>query len=310
MRRRDFLALSLGAIAAIGCVAGRKEDAVKTAKFVAPQPQTDLIESIERAAIEEEQSAQEAMEEGIGSEDSQAVPKDNLEIVKESRELKPIVAQGDELELLTSVFKRLASVQKYIGFGNFNIISFDAMISLARTAKTVGAFTYAELTYLEKLFFRDAKAYGFFGEKVTTKLTEEIAQKEVFKAPNTGHYLYKGKAAQVYESVKKDIGDSIIMTSGVRGIPKQFYLFLAKTLECKGNYSEASHSLAPAGYSYHGIGDFDVGKVGYGEKNFTQDFAQTQEFEKLMQLGYIAIRYPRGNPYGVYFEPWHVEVVT
>jgi hypothetical protein len=259
------------------------------------------------AALEDEKMAEDIIEDGIGSQG--ATPKDHLAVTGQAQGLKPIVAEGTEFELLKATFARLNAVQKHIGFGNFNVISFDAMLSVAKASKTIGAFAKEESEYLERLFFFDAKAYGFFGSKVTDKMTETIAQKEIFKVPRTGHYLYQGQAAKVYESVKKDIGDTIVMTSGVRGIPKQFHLFLAKTIECKGDYSEASHSLAPAGYSYHGIGDFDVGKVGFGEKNFTQDFAGTKEFEKLMQLGYIAIRYPRGNPYGVYFEPWHVEVV-
>jgi LAS superfamily LD-carboxypeptidase LdcB len=28
-----------------------------------------------------------------------------------------------------------------------------------------------------------------------------------------------------------------------------------------------------------------------------------------MDLGYIKIRYPKGNPFGVRFEPWHIKVV-
>ncbi|MDR2638739.1 MAG: M15 family metallopeptidase [Helicobacteraceae bacterium] len=324
MRRRDFLALTLGTLGAVGCAAIR-ESSVKTrsgslakaqyplppARSIEPPAQNPAAISDEEQArlnaLEEEEIANNILEDGIGAQG--ATPKDHLTITQNVGALKPIVAEGKEFELLKATFDRLNAVQKHIGFGNFNVISFDAMISVAKASKPVGAFTEDELEYLEKLFFRDAKEYGFFGSKVTDKLTESIAQKEIFKVPRTGHYLYQGQAAKVYESVKKDIGDTIVMTSGVRGVPKQFHLFLAKTLECKGDYSEASHSLAPAGYSYHGIGDFDVGKVGYGEKNFTQEFAKTKEYEKLMQLGYIAIRYPRGNPYGVYFEPWHVEVV-
>ncbi len=50
------------------------------------------------------------------------------------------------------------------------------------------------------------------------------------------------------------------LTSGVRGVAKQFILFLAKAEANGGNLSLASRSLAPPGYSYHGVGDFDVGE--------------------------------------------------
>ena len=45
---------------------------------------------------------------------------------------------------------------------------------------------------------------------------------------------------------------------------KQMHLFLAKPRQSNGNLSKASSSLAPPGYSFHGIGDFDVGKIGLG----------------------------------------------
>jgi len=77
----------------------------------------------------------------------------------------------------------------------------------------------------------------------------------------------------------------------------------------KGNLSKASRSLAPPGHSYHGIGDFDVGKVGFGRKNFSEEFARTDEFHRLVELGYVDIRYPRDNLFGVRYEPWHIKVV-
>jgi LAS superfamily LD-carboxypeptidase LdcB len=46
-----------------------------------------------------------------------------------------------------------------------------------------------------------------------------------------------------------------------------------------------------------------------GHKNFTEAFAKTDEFKRLIDLGHVTIRYPRGNPYGVRYEPWHVGVV-
>ena len=70
----------------------------------------------------------------------------------------------------------------------------------------------------------------------------------------------------------------------------------------------ASRSLAPPGYSFHGVGDFDVGKKGYGIHNFTERFTQTNVYKNLTDLGYIKFRYERDNNFGVRFEPWHIEV--
>jgi D-alanyl-D-alanine carboxypeptidase len=52
-----------------------------------------------------------------------------------------------------------------------------------------------------------------------------------------------------------------------------------------------------------------VGKVGFGLKNFTEEFAQTAEFKRLLDLGYIGMRYPKENLLGVRYEPWHIKVV-
>jgi len=90
---------------------------------------------------------------------------------------------------------------------------------------------------------------------------------------------------------------------------KQFLLFLNKTRQSQGNLSMASRSLAPPGYSFHGVGDFDVGKKGYGIHNFTKRFTETKIYEKLNDLGFIKFRYEQNNTLGVRFEPWHIEVV-
>lgn len=41
---------------------------------------------------------------------------------------------------------------------------------------------------------------------------------------------------------------------------------------------------------------------------FTESFAQTREYETLMELGYVAMRYSERNPYGVRHEPWHIKI--
>jgi LAS superfamily LD-carboxypeptidase LdcB len=91
-------------------------------------------------------------------------------------------------------------------------------------------------------------------------------------------------------------------------VVKQMQLFVSKADRADGNLSLASRSLAPPGYSFHGVGDFDVGIKGWGARNFTDDFATTDEFKKLLDLGYIDIRYPADNRLGVRFEPWHIKV--
>ncbi|MBF0449037.1 MAG: D-alanyl-D-alanine carboxypeptidase family protein, partial [Magnetococcales bacterium] len=142
------------------------------------------------------------------------------------------------------------------------------------------------------------------------RMTESVHKREVVKILHSGNYLYKGKPVEMYNRIKRDIGKQVVLTSGIRSVVKQFFLFLSKAQASNGNLSLASRSLAPPGYSFHGIGDFDVGQVGYGKLNFTAQFANSDVFKRLQDLGYIDLRYTRDNMLGVRFEPWHIKVVS
>ena len=221
-----------------------------------------------------------------------------------------MVVTGDRLELLKSCRTKLARIQRVVGYGNFNILGFDDALKVARNYDSLtGGLERKEIDFYEELFDGDAHLYGFYGEKVLDRITATIGNREVVKIPHTGHYLFKGEPVRVYEAIRKQMGDTVVLTSGVRGVAKQMYLFVNKAVDTGGNLSMASRSLAPPGYSFHGAGDFDVGKKGFGYRNFTEDFARTDEYKKLRDLGYIDIRYPMGNLYGVRYEPWHVKVV-
>jgi zinc D-Ala-D-Ala carboxypeptidase len=214
-----------------------------------------------------------------------------------------------EFSLLESVTLRLERVQKVVGHGHFNVLDFDQMLQYARSYNSVGAFTTQELAFIEKIYFTQASDYGFLGVKVTDNLTAQISRSEIIKIPYSGHFLFKGESLNYYETLKKDIGPNVILTSGIRSNVKQLHLFLSKARASSYNLSKASRSLAPPGHSYHGIGDFDVGRVGWGALNFTNQFAGTDEFKRMQDLGYVQIRYTEDNLLGVRFEPWHIKVV-
>jgi hypothetical protein len=214
-----------------------------------------------------------------------------------------------EYTTLVSSLERLNRVQAYVGHGNFNVLSFDDMLRYARYQPRIGDFPSAEVDYLEKLFYDDVSRLGFFGERVITDLMHRYAENDISKIPGSGHYLLKGDSEAFYQKVKDKVGDTLQLTSGVRGVVKQYHLFMAKAVQSEGNLSRASRSLAPPGHSFHAIGDFDVGRVNGGLSNFTSDFAQTDEFKRLQDLGFVKIRYTTDNEYGVRYEPWHIRVV-
>jgi hypothetical protein len=213
-----------------------------------------------------------------------------------------------QLSVLYSCVSRLKRLQRTVGHGNFHLLSFDDGMAIARNYSKVGKFSRRELDFLERIFYTDSEEYGFWGDKPISKMTTNIKKSEVVKIPRTGNFLYRGVPQEMYEKVRKHVGDKLYLTSGIRGVMKQLYLFLNKANKNKGNLSLASRSLAPPGYSFHGISDFDVGQIGYGALNFTGRFTTTEVFKKLDALDYVSIRYPKDNLKGVRFEPWHIKV--
>lgn len=215
----------------------------------------------------------------------------------------------NQKEVFLSVLKKLDLIERTVGYAHFNLISFDEARKVAKHYPQIGAFTQDEEAYVEEVFYTDPVVYGFYGKKTVDTLTHSINEKDVMKIQGTGHYLYKGHSQEAYEHIVKDVGKTIILTSGIRGVVKQLSLHLEKIRDEKGNITVASRSLVPPAYSYHTVGDFDVGKKGWGAQNFTASFARTEEFWSLQKLSYISMRYTVGNGDGVRFEPWHVKIV-
>ena len=220
-----------------------------------------------------------------------------------------IFLDQDLFPLLAVSLGRLKKMQNVVGYANFSLLNFDDALKFGRSYSSIGAFSKKEIDFLEMIFYSQVHNYGFMGEKPIKSMTGKIIKNKVTKIPHTGNYLYRGKPMQVYQAIKKQVGNDVILTSGVRSVMKQFLLFLNKAAASHGNLSMASRSLAPPGYSFHGVGDFDVGKKGYGIHNFTERFTQTEVYKKLTNLGYLKFRYDRNNDLGVRFEPWHIEVV-
>jgi hypothetical protein len=219
-----------------------------------------------------------------------------------------IVLDEAERQLLAAVLDKLARLCRSVGNGNFTTLGFDEALAVARRQSSIGEFTSAELAFLEMIYHREARDYGFFGDKQVVALTHTISRDELIKVPHSGNYLYKGESLEKYTKIKNTLGDEVILTSGIRGIMKQFYLFLAKAHRHGGNLSLASRSLAPPGYSYHATGDFDIGQNGLGEGNFSEVFTTTPVYKHLAEQGFVDYRYWRDNPLGVRYEPWHIKL--
>jgi len=220
-----------------------------------------------------------------------------------------VILSKKEWDVLVSLNMRLKRLKRYVGYANFNVISYNTALFYGRNYSSIGAFTKDELDMMHRLFYEKPAKYGFYGAKTCYDINNYVSKKEIVKVPHTGHFLFKGKAQDDYKRLKRDIGDTIILTSGVRNVIKQLTLYINKIYNVRGNMTKATIQLAPPAYSYHTISDFDVGRKDWGYKNFTADFALTNEFHKMTRLDYIGMRYKRNNRDGVRFEPWHVEVI-
>ena len=323
MERRDFLKIfSVGTVAAMSSQLVYRQDIPSVTSSVVPFEDMDTTASELMASIETMSTPAPRASEFLRAFDPTATqqimattmsPDLNQYLSKirnhDQSHREDIYLRRDQYPLLISAFKRLDRVQNLVGHGNFNVVSFDEMLGFGSRYASIGEFSKEEKLFLEELFSANASRYGFLGKKVITRLTKPVPERDRKKIRQTGHFLYRGDSVALYRKLKKDLGDGIVLTSGIRSVVKQTHLFLAKTIQSKGNLSKASRSLAPPGHSYHGIGDFDVGKVGFGRKNFSEEFARTDEFKKLVELGYVDIRYPRDNMFGVRYEPWHIKVV-
>ena len=219
-----------------------------------------------------------------------------------------IILSAEKMAIALSVTRRLARVQSVIGHGHFQSIGIDDARAYGRSRSDIGAFTAPETTFLEELFHADAAKYGFNDIKPLTSFTFRIRKTDLVKAPGSGNFIFRGEPETLWQTIRRSLGSSVILTSGVRGVAKQFFLFLNKAMKFDGNLSLASRSLAPPGYSFHGIGDFDVGQKGFGGANFSEKFVETPVFRDLCERGYLSLRYPAENLLGVRYEPWHVRV--
>jgi len=214
----------------------------------------------------------------------------------------------EEYFVLKRLSRRLNRAQTIIGFLNFSILDFPMLVKYSRNYPAIGKFTNTEFDLIEKLVSQSASDYGFFGDKLITDINNKISKQHLIKISSAGQYLYKDQAHKLFNRIQNEIGERVMLTSGVRGLMKQLQLFTAKAVRTDGNLSRASRSLAPPGHSYHGIGDFDIGDIGLGKLNFTEKFSNTDVYKNLIELGFIRIRYDSNNKFGVRYEPWHIKV--
>lgn len=119
-------------------------------------------------------------------------------------------------------------------------------------------------------------------------------------------------AAVAYQGLEKAAradGVSLVPLSGFRSVEDQKYLFFGVKGERGQTASERAKVSAPPGYSEHHTGyAIDIGDAAAPGSNLSDSFEQSQAFkwlEKNAAYSSFELSFPKGNPQGVHYEPWH-----
>ncbi len=197
------------------------------------------------------------------------------------------------------------------------IVDYDTLMN------SLGFF---EKNFAKRIFNIDPKELGFKGpfysrakptdlvEVQSVKLGDSPNAREtgVQFCPKHSYIDYLRMAAKM----KEDIGKIIFIDSGYRSPGRQAYLFI-HYLDSSSKYSlkENARWIAMPGYSEHGHPvnnaiDFTnaEGINGFSNNQISADFEALPEYKWMNENAAsfnFHLSYPKDNPYGVAFEPWH-----
>lgn len=142
-------------------------------------------------------------------------------------------------------------------------------------------------------------------------LVEEIAAAERVSvpSPSTRPVFLSAPAAFAWErltaAAAKD-GLTLLPLSGFRDVARQVEIFRAKLSAGKTREEILRINAAPGHSEHHSGRAVDIGAA--GEPPLTAAFERTAEFAWLAQHAgefRFQLSYPRDNPHGIAFEPWH-----
>jgi D-alanyl-D-alanine carboxypeptidase len=104
-------------------------------------------------------------------------------------------------------------------------------------------------------------------------------------------------------------GVNLVVLSGFRSVDEQKALFFDVKAERNQSAGERAKVSAPPGYSEHSTGyAVDLGDAAAPGTNLSQAFETTAAFAWLRSYAHqyqFTISFPKGNPQGVNYEPWH-----
>lgn len=226
-----------------------------------------------------------------------------------NREMKFGSAEKNIINAMLQKFMKLRAEYQHV-----RIISF---------AQLKYALTHNEKNFLEVFLSVNPHIYGFRGERYgMLRVPKELVTIKRESAPGGGrvvtrgvHYLPKevyGAYRTMNRAMLAGIGRRVFVESGYRSPAYQCILFLEYLAQDNFDMHKTVTRIAFPGYSEHGAPSFQA--IDFitedREHNSTDDpvFEKTKEYHWLCahaaEYGF-ALSYPRGNTWGVAFEPWH-----
>lgn len=129
--------------------------------------------------------------------------------------------------------------------------------------------------------------------------------------PDGSIKLRRAAAARYQEMANAARRDGVVLVpiSGFRSVNDQDYLFFDVKAQRGQVATQRAQVSAPPGYSEHHTGyAVDIGDADVPSTHLSPDFENTRAFQWLNQnAAYYSfeISFPRDNPQGVSYEPWH-----
>ncbi|ACB52353.1 carboxypeptidase [Crocosphaera subtropica ATCC 51142] len=150
-------------------------------------------------------------------------------------------------------------------------------------------------------------------ENILGHLPYEEADPDQLKAvTNDGRIKLRKKAADSFLKMQRDArANGIILTpiSGFRTVEQQEYLFFEIKRQRNQDTRKRAEVSAPPKYSEHHTGyAIDIGDGQVPATNLTENFEQTPAFRWLENNAAkysFELSFPRNNPQGISYEPWH-----
>jgi D-alanyl-D-alanine carboxypeptidase len=127
-----------------------------------------------------------------------------------------------------------------------------------------------------------------------------------------GQIKLRAAAAQKFKEMSAAAGQAgaiLVPISGFRSVNDQQYLFFDVKAERGQVTTKRAEVSAPPGYSEHHTGyAVDIGDGNTPATNLSPDFDKTAAFrwlEKNAAFYSFEVSFPKNNPQGVSYEPWH-----